>query len=402
MDAWAPIDDFTELGMEQLLAALLELDPRPTVVALGDYGQFVPLPAALQQHFPDVTGWSWLDLIVPEDRHQVIALWEAMRLDGRASGVVRIIDQPESEAVLQFIGAESPGEANLVIAHGVAADSTREGLESVPALRPRMTIVRRDELGILTAVDPAFTQLLGWSAAEAVGKRMLELIHPDDQYDSIRNWMELHATPQHAHRVRVRLAAADGSWLWVEITNRLLPEEAGGPILTEILDISNELATQEALRDRERLFHGLAESLPIGLIQVDSNGNVLYTNARLPAILGTAPAEALDEQFRNVVDEDRSLLVEALRSVRDGGPDAEVEVRFRARADSSLRWCRLTIRRLEDDDGAVSGAIICVADVTDNAARTGRAGAPGDVRPAHRLPQPGVGHADPGRRSRRP
>ena len=134
-----------------------------------------------------------------------------------------------------------------------------------------------------------------------------------------------------------------------------------------MLDISEELAAQEALRDRERLFHGLAESLPIGLIHVDRDGHILYANRRLPEILGTADADDLAELFRFVVEEDRTMLRNGLLSVREGAPESELEVRLRPEGESGLRWCRLTIRRLQDDDLTVSGAIICVADVTDNA-----------------------------------
>lgn len=367
MNAEVLIEEFEHLATDEILASLLDLEPVPIVVGVGDHGQFVALPEPLAGHFPDATGWSWLDLITDEDRNQVVDLWFQMHSEGRAAGTVHLTDDPGREVVLQFLRAEEPGAANLVIAHGVPLGAGQLRLEDPPPLRPRLTVARKDKLGMIIGVDPAFALLLGWAPEEVIGKRLLDFVHHDDQRRVLQAWMEMHAAPEHAHRFRLRHRTAAGAWLWVEITNHLLPEAEGGPLLTEMVDISEEMAAQEALRDRERLFHGLAESLPIGLIQVGLDGSIRYTNDRLPTILGVAAASTLEEQFLPVVEEDRPMLLDALRAVREGGPDSEAEVRLRTTGDTSLRWCRLTVRRLDDDEGAITGAIICVADVTDNA-----------------------------------
>jgi diguanylate cyclase (GGDEF)-like protein len=53
--------------------------------------------------------------------------------------------------------------------------------------------------------------------------------------------------------------------------------------------------------------------------------------------------------------------------VLDDGLDGEVAVRLQPQGDGHQRLCTLTLRALTTDTGVVSGAIVCVADVTESA-----------------------------------
>ena len=217
MEAGRSIEDLGDKSADEVCAWLLALDPRPMVVGLGEHGQFVALPAELQDHFPDATGWSWLDLIVPEDRHLVVGLWQQMGSAGRASGVVRLIEHPHP-VTLQFLAAPSPGGANLVIVHDLPPELSRVEMVDPPTLPPRLTVVRKDDTGVIIEPDLAFSQMFGFADEEVIGTRMLDYVHPDEHYRVLKAWMDWHAAPEHDLRVRLRHRRKDDSWLWVEIT----------------------------------------------------------------------------------------------------------------------------------------------------------------------------------------
>ena len=68
----------------------------------------------------------------------------------------------------------------------------------------------------------------------------------------------------------------------MEVTNHnLLEDPEYHCVVAEMVDISEEMATQEALRAREQLLDRLAQTLPLGLLQVDADSKVTYTNDRL-------------------------------------------------------------------------------------------------------------------------
>jgi diguanylate cyclase (GGDEF)-like protein/PAS domain S-box-containing protein len=124
------------------------------------------------------------------------------------------------------------------------------------------------------------------------------------------------------------------------------------------------LRENEALREREQLLHRLAEALPIGLLQVDRDRRVVYTNERLGAIVGVESCAEVEEQLATVAADDRPALAAALEAVLDGR-DTDIEVRV-CPPNGDVRHCRALLRSLTDDAGMVTGAIVCLEDVTDS------------------------------------
>jgi diguanylate cyclase (GGDEF)-like protein/PAS domain S-box-containing protein len=229
--------------------------------------------------------------------------------------------------------------------------------------------VRKDEQAVLREIDEAFTQILGWSSEEVVGKRSLDLIHPDDQSLAVDNWVDMLFRGGMGRRVRLRHQHRDGSWVWLEVTNHnLLQDPERNYVVAELVDISEEMATHEALRARERLLDRVAESVPVGLLQVDSDARVVYTNDRFHSMVGVKRVDDLEEQLATVIVEDRGLVKEAFDSVLHKGADTLVEVRVQQPKErgSFIRYCSLNLRALTDDAGGVTGAMVCVEDVTES------------------------------------
>jgi diguanylate cyclase (GGDEF)-like protein/PAS domain S-box-containing protein len=253
--------------------------------------------------------------------------------------------------------------------------------------------VRKNELANIVHTDEGVTQLLGWGPNEMVGKTSLDFIHPDDQHLAVDNWMQMLTSHGPGRAIRLRHRHRDGSWRWVQMTNHnLLDDPESNCILAEIVDISDQVAhgresyrvssyaknthetsepvrLHEALRAREQLLHRLAEALPLGVLQLDVTGRVVYTNQMLHAILGPTRTTSVQEQFSAVVAEDRRTLDEALEGVLKGGLDTDIEVRLAAVDEDGhkeLRQCTMSLRVLTADDGSVTGAIACVADVTES------------------------------------
>lgn len=120
------------------------------------------------------------------------------------------------------------------------------------------------------------------------------------------------------------------------------------------------------LTQREKLFRRMAESLPIGLLQVDEDGTLVYSNSRLGAILGIPAGATVGEQLATVVDQDRTALHAAFAEVLRHGADQTLEIDIRVPQTHERRRCSVTLIALTDDEGA-PGALACVTDITDSA-----------------------------------
>jgi len=367
VDRAAPID---AESLDGALTALLNQHPEGLVAAIGADGLFVSMPASVPLNGHKLlAGRSALDLVAPRDVEVVITTWERARRTGAARAAVPLVNSPGRSAGLHFFDVrEHHGVFMLVL---LAEDGvTQDVLNSLPAVPPvvtRFSTTRKNELAVLVAVEEATTQMLGWKPDEMLGRRSLEFIHPDDRERAVESWMEMLARPGQSNRVRLRHQRRDGSFLWLEITNHnLLDDPSHGYVRAELMDISDEMAAQEGLRARERLLHRLAEALPLGVFQVDHDARVVYANERLGEIVGVPPCGTVRDQLGSVSADDWPSLDEALRGVLVDGRDATLEVRLRRPASDELRFSRIVLRSLTDDDGEVSGAIVCVEDVTES------------------------------------
>jgi diguanylate cyclase (GGDEF)-like protein/PAS domain S-box-containing protein len=226
--------------------------------------------------------------------------------------------------------------------------------------------MHKDDRSYIVETDSALQRILGWGAEEMRGRRSLEFIHPADHSLAVDNWMQMLARPGPARRVRLRHRTRENRWVWFEVTNHNLLEDPDQRcVVSEMVDISDEMAVQEALTAREQLLARIAATIPVGLFQADRDGQITYTNDRLHEILSVERAPTLTAQFVTVVDTDRITLANALDRVLHAGSDADIEVRLCAGHSRELRYCTIGLRALRHDDGRISGAIGCVADVTD-------------------------------------
>ncbi len=354
-------------SLEQTLRSLLAVYPQAAVGAMSSAGIYVPMPdsVGLGEH-QVLEGRSGLDLIGTEDREAVLENWDrALNF-----GASRCTIHPEGyeEVILYALDLR---ERHGIVFTLLASSNPLAAAEPVDServvQRPRFATIHKNELSFLVHVDEAIQQILGWDAEEMIGHRSLEFVHPDDHALAIDNWMQMLARPGPARRVRQRLQSKDGGWVWFEVTNHnLLADPSHEVVICEMVDITEEMAAHEDLRAREQLLDRLAETVPVGLLQVDTEMQIVYTNDRLHEILGAPRAETATQQLANVEAAGRVLIEEAFARLLGEGVDAEVEVAVTRGSDDGVRHCQVSLRALTHESGEVSGAIACLVDVTDS------------------------------------
>jgi diguanylate cyclase (GGDEF)-like protein/PAS domain S-box-containing protein len=357
----------SDQSQSDVLAELLEGRRGVQVAAIGRDGIIVEMPDGLvSDGCLEIRGRSGVDLVIPSDRLAVIDAWQQARAVGQASVVVHLVAAPLRKVVAHFLDVT----ASHGVFVGIFVDEGVDGLvlaasEQAGSSTPRLAQIRKDGQAVVILVDEAITLILGWSRAELIGRRTLELIHPDDHPLAIDNWLEMLAAPGPGRRIRLRHRHRDGRWVWLEITNHnLLADPAGGYVLADMVDITEEMAAHEAVRAREQLLDRLAEALPMGLLQIDTAGAVIYTNERLHQIVGTGRTGTLDAQLEAVITSDRQSLAGAVDAVLRYGANRDLELQLQPGAPYGLRRCAVTMRPLTDRHGEVTGAIICLEDIT--------------------------------------
>lgn len=109
--------------------------------------------------------------------------------------------------------------------------------------------------GVITAVNPAWTDLLGWQESELIGLSLFELIHPDD-LPHTQQGASLSADGHAYARFDNRYRHKDGSYRWISWSTQ--PDEqqinaVGRDFTAERESASALAAAEEALRQSQKL-----------------------------------------------------------------------------------------------------------------------------------------------------
>nr|BFE85864.1 hypothetical protein GCM10020093_084650 [Planobispora longispora] len=360
---------------DKIFAGLLE-HPHTRVAALTADGRRIPAPDALARdadRLLPVPGdnSNLLEMLRPADVVDALAAWERTARTGVGRISAQLSDEPGRRYELTAIDMRHRYGVFVCVLmdlgmHPALSDGDRSE-QSLAALRPRSARMLKKFDGVIADIDDRVTGMFGWTREQMIGSRSTQFFHEEDVQRSIAAWLDMLSTKQ-SSRVRVRHSRADGSWLWIEVENiyQEAAELAEAVMVSHISDISEEMAAYEALRHREQLFRRLADSLPIGLLQLEQDGSVVYANSLLTSMLGTGAAGTVHEQLASVADQDRATLDTAFQDVLAGGPDRELEVTLQPLpASGEQRRCTFTLIGLSDEEGA-PGALACVRDITES------------------------------------
>jgi PAS domain S-box-containing protein len=105
----------------------------------------------------------------------------------------------------------------------------------------------------LVQVNKNFCEMLGYSAAELLGKTFIEIGHPEDRPKKIQVAAALYRGEIASYQIEIRQMAATGKIVWVNVTSTLIRDGEGKPIykLGMIENITNRKISAAALQASE-------------------------------------------------------------------------------------------------------------------------------------------------------
>jgi PAS domain S-box-containing protein len=131
------------------------------------------------------------------------------------------------------------------------------------------------------------------------------------------------------------------------------------------MDIQLRQRTQEALAEKEKMFHMLTAASPVGIFQADAEGRCTYVNERLERVTGRSAADLSENGWRSIVHPEDlpGALDEWIRAAR-AGHDFELSLRL-VTPKGGFRWVFVRGASIRSAEGHVAGFVGTVEDVSE-------------------------------------
>lgn len=114
-------------------------------------------------------------------------------------------------------------------------------------------IFETDSEGMWTFLNPAWTEITGFSIEESIGKNFLDFVHPDDRQRNIELFKPLIAREKDFCRHIVRYLTKDGNSKFIEVHARLIVSNSGQILGTagSLSDVNDRILAEEARKQAE-------------------------------------------------------------------------------------------------------------------------------------------------------
>ena len=167
-----------------------------------------------------------------------------------------------------------------------------------------IVLVNRE--GVITYVNPAIENILGFKPEERIGANGFEIIHPDDIKALADAFLTLSSdTNSPVIKGELRLRHKDGSWRTLEAVGS---NQANNNVVEYIIinyrDITERKQAEELLRQSEEKYRTLLESVQEGYFELDVAGNFTFFNNALCRIYNYSQEELMGMNYRHYTDQE--------------------------------------------------------------------------------------------------
>lgn len=232
-------------------------------------------------------------------------------------------------------------------------------------LDSRLAVIAVDRQGSIVSWNHHAEAAYGWTAAEALGQDLVELVVDPGQREEVRRAGRELARGGESVAGDLRARRKDGTELVVWYTASPIRTSQGvGGLVTAVVDITDHAVALRRLGSSEARFRALAQSSPIGIFVGDTGAGCSFANEWLARILDRTPERCLGYGWVDAVHpEDREWVLDTFRSEAEKASGVDLYYRVVAQ-DGSVRHVATRLAEFASTDGAAEW-IGTVEDITE-------------------------------------
>jgi PAS domain S-box-containing protein len=214
----------------------------------------------------------------------------------------------------------------------------------------------------LVYVNPVLAQFFGYTVQEMTGLPALDLVHPEDR-NLVRQKIAERLAGQPSERYSIRGIRKNGALIHCELLGRLVDYQGQPAILGSLLDITQRREAEEALRQSEKQYRFLVETMNDGLGAMDEHQRITYINPRITELLGYSEDELIGRQVSVLLDETNRKILQDNLNRRQSGDQTSYELVW-TRKDDSQFPAIVSPKPIFDAQGRFKGSFAIITDIT--------------------------------------
>ena len=202
--------------------------------------------------------------------------------------------------------------------------------------------------GRFKLVNSRMVEVTGYSHTELLDMPFSDLIYPADRARVKANALDRLKGKPVDEEYTFRAVDRDGKILHLKGFFSIIEFEGFPAILGQILDITQQLKVEDALKESEKRYRDILESIEEGYFEVDLAGNLQFFNSSLTRITGYSSAEIQGINYRKYTDKDNSSkLFRTFNKVYETGKNLQLFDWQINKKDGSTRYVETSVSLIE-------------------------------------------------------
>jgi PAS domain S-box-containing protein len=204
----------------------------------------------------------------------------------------------------------------------------------------------------------------GLTVEELIGTPLYSYVAKEQQAE-VRQILEsvLATTVPASYETEYRTPDGDTVYYESRVVPRMLDDQIVG-LAVNARDVTQHRQAEAAVRQSEKRYRQLLETLQEGIWVIDQDANTTFVNPRMAEMLGYTVGEMQGKQLYSFMDERGAEITQRNLERRAQGIREQHDFEF-LRKDGSRMYALLEISPIYDDDGNYVGGIAGIQDITD-------------------------------------
>lgn len=228
-------------------------------------------------------------------------------------------------------------------------------------------IFQTDAEGFWTFLNPAWTEVMGFTVKDSLGELFLDYVHPDDRQRNIELFETLIQRKQDSYRHVTRYLRQDGGFCWIEVYARLTLNANDQIIGTAgtLLDVTERRMGEETIQKAAEEIEDLYNHAPCGYHSLNADAVFIRINDTELEWLGYERDEVIGKlRLADIVtQESRVKFEQVFSSFKAQGKTSEVELEM-IRKNGSVLSVLVNACAVFDPDGHFLKCRSTVLDIT--------------------------------------